>query len=655
MTAFTEREWFSLDDAAAAGDPTMPATARGWSKIAVAEGWREREGRARRDGKGWVYHLTLFPASTQVRLLLASRPANDVAPERSPLWQRYDALPDTHKNLCSDRLAAVTAAHRLMDTGMTLVAAVALAASEAGVSCSTLRNWLAAVRSHNRADWLAALAPDYRPTAKFAECHPDAWAALKSDYLRASGPGFSACYRRMVTAATRQGWTPIPSEMALRRRLTAEVPKSVITLTRKGADKAKAIYPAQRRTRLGLHAMSVVNIDGHKFDVMVTKPVGAPTIHLREAGDAKKPKPFRPLLVGIQDVYSSKILAWRLDETESRVPVRLAIGDMVEKFGIPEHIVLDNGRAFASKDITGGTANRFRFKVRDDEPDGLLTQLGVEIHWALPYHGQSKPIERAWRDLCEEIAKHPFCAGAYTGNSSANKPEDYGTRAIDWEVFKAFVDSMITAHNARVGRNTETAKGRSFDETFTASLARPDTVVRWPTAEQRDLWSLMVEEIATRKGNGEIYLMGNRYWAPGLVEHAGRKVQVRFDPDDLTRDIKVYDKKGRFLMSASLQGDARFLDASASQQHGRQRAEFEKTQRKLRDLHVTMNPEQLGEIYAPAPMTEQAPQRPAVTRLATRGNTALKPQQQTDWAPEHEDGFGAVVDLLSQRVARRGA
>lgn len=638
MTHSTDpRAWFTLDDAAAAGDPTMPATARGWAKIATAEGWRTQAGRARREGRGWIYHLTLFPASTQVRLLLAARPAAAAAPQRSPLWQRYDALSDAHKVACAERLAAVTAAHRLIDAGMTLVAAVAVAAAEAGVSCSTLRNWLAAVRGHNRADWLAALAPDYRATARFAECHPDAWAALKSDYLRPGEPKFSACYRRMVAAASRQGWAPIPSEMALRRRLAAEVPAAVITLTRKGADTAKAIYPAQRRTRLQLRAMTLVNIDGHRLDVFVRKPGGAP---------------FRPVLVGIQDIYSGKFLGWRLDETESRISVRLAIGDMVEKFGIPEHMILDNGRGFASKWITGGAPNRYRFKVRDDEPDGLLTQLGVAIHWATPYHGQAKPIERAWRDFAEEIARHPFCAGAYTGPNPMAKPEDYGTRAIEWDAFRAFVDGQIAEHNARGGRRTETAEGRSFDETFAASLARPDTIVRWPTAEQRDLWLLMAEEISTRRGNGEIHLLGNRYWSPALVEWAGRKVHVRFDPDDLTRDIKVYDRKGRLLCTAQAIGDVDFLDADAAQRHARLRGEYQKTQRKLRDLHVTMQPEELGELYAPAARPETAPQRPAVTRLATRGNAALKPA--ADWTPEHEDGFGAVVDMLSQRTARRG-
>lgn len=628
---------YSVGDAVACGDPSQPTTERGWRKKLKAERWLET-GLAVRIGKVWYFPLRLFPAATQV---LLQRPATEAeAPQRSPLWQRYDALTDQHKVTCQERLKAVTAAHALMGaTGMTLVAAAALAAAEAGVSCSTLRNWLAAVRGHNRADWLAALAPEYRPTAKFAECHPDAWAALKSDYLRPSKPKFSTCYRRMVDAAPQQGWSPIPSEMALRRRLAAEVPAAVITLARDGADKAKAIYPAQRRTRMNLRAMTLVNIDGHRFDVFVRKPTGNGV-------------PFRPTLVGIQDIYSGKFVGWRLDETESRISARLAIGDMVEKFGIPDHMILDNGRGFASKWITGGAPNRFRFKVRDDEPDGLLTNLGVQIHWATPYHGQAKPIERAWQDFCENIARHPFCAGAYTGPNPLAKPEDYGTRAIEWDAFKAFVDGQITEHNARTGRRTETTQGRSFDETFAASLARPDTIVRWPTVEQRDLWLLMAEEITAQRGSGEIHLLGNRYWAPALVEFAGRKLHIRFDPDDLTRDIKVYDRKGRLLTTAQAIGDVDYLDADAAQLHARQRGEFQKTQRKLRDLHVTMKPDELGALYAPTLKPEIAPQRPAVTRLATRGNTALKADP--DWTAEHEDGFGAVVDMLSQRTARRG-
>jgi hypothetical protein len=102
-----------------------------------------------------------------------------------------------------------------------------------------------------------------------------------------------------------------------------------------------------------LHAMEWVNIDGHVFDVKVISRAG---------------KEIRPVLVGIQDVRSSKLLAWRVCETESAHHVRLVFASLFEVWGIPVHCVLDNGRGFASKWITGGTANRFRFKVKDSDP-----------------------------------------------------------------------------------------------------------------------------------------------------------------------------------------------------------------------------------------------------------------------------------------------
>ena len=39
---------------------------------------------------------------------------------------------------------------------------------------------------------------------------------------------------------------------------------------------------------------------------------------------------------------------------------------------------IDNTRAAANKDVTGGVKNRYRFKVSEDEPLGLIPQLGAE-------------------------------------------------------------------------------------------------------------------------------------------------------------------------------------------------------------------------------------------------------------------------------------
>lgn len=82
----------------------------------------------------------------------------------------------------------------------------------------------------------------------------------------------------------------------------------------------KKLYPAQRRDRSGLYALQAVNMDGHKLDVFVQVPWSE--------------KPVRLYLIAIQDLYSGKILSWRLSDVESWKIVRLAIGDMVETYGI---------------------------------------------------------------------------------------------------------------------------------------------------------------------------------------------------------------------------------------------------------------------------------------------------------------------------------
>src|SRR5690606_22712602 len=129
---------------------------------------------------------------------------------------------------------------------------------------------------------------------------------------------------------------------------------------------------------------------------------------------------------------------------------------------------------------------------------GILTQLGVKVHWTTPYHGQSKPIERAWRDLCEEIAKHPECAGAYTGNSIAAKPENYGSRAMPIEQFRNLVHREIVRHNRRPGRTGGNCRGRSFAETFAESFER-DGVASPASPAQSRLLLLAAEGVTCRK------------------------------------------------------------------------------------------------------------------------------------------------------------
>ncbi len=636
--------WFTVEEIAAAGSPALPGSARALNRLAERQGWRHSDKARKHAGKGggWEYHLSLLPGDTQARLtLIHDKPEpgracdeREAKGEREALWTRFEGLSKPQKAACEARLKAVFRFEELCSAGLGETAATAAAASEAGVSASTLHSWRARLRDLDRADWLAGLAPGYKGKREHAPCDTRAWEVLKSDYLRPEKPGFSACYRRMTQAAKRHGWSPIPSERALRRRLDAEVPAAVQRLAREGRDRAKDLYPAQKRSRGHFHAMQAVNMDGHKLDLFV---------------DIGGPKPVRLFLIGIQDLASGKVLAWRLAESENKDTVRLVIGDMVERHGIPDKIWLDNGRSFASKWISGGTPNRYRFKVRDEDPAGLLTTLGVEMHWTTPYSGQSKPIERAWRDLAEEIAKHPICAGAYTGNKPDAKPENYASKAIDLGTLRTLVADRVAEHNSRPGRRSANCAGRSFDETFAASLAQPGTVVRWPTAAQKSLWLLAAERVRAKKGSGEIHLFGNRYWAPALNQLAGRNVTVRFDPDALGDGVRVYDAADRLVCEAALIGDKRFDDTGAAREHNRNRRAFVKATKEQQALHARLSADELGEIYAlGAKPAEPKVERPAIPRIAVaRGSAAVKPEP--EWDEAREASFSRAIRLIAGR------
>lgn len=635
------KQFYTIAELIAANLPDLPRTEKSLDNLARAK-WRGNEATARRvKGKTkpvWEYHVSLLPQSAQTRLLIVhSAPANDdkdlKAQEKKALWQRYDTLPAHHKTICETRLRTLQMADELERAGMSAKAAVLMACNKGGVEKSALYEWRRMVEGIDRQDWLAALAPNYTNERSRSECHPKAWEYLASDYLRAEAPKFSTCYRRLIKVAQNQGWSPIPHERSLRRRLDVEVSAAVQHLARKGKEKSKGLYPAQRRTRSHLHAMQMVNMDGHKLDVFVSVPWSE--------------QPVRMFLLGIQDLYSGKIVAWRISDSENKETVRLVIGDMVERFGIPDRIYLDNGRSFASKWISGGATTRYRFKVREEDPEGLLVTLGIEPRWTNPYSGQSKPIERAWGDLAENISKHPYCAGAYTGNKPDAKPENYGRRAVPLEGFRAHVAREIAEHNARSGRKSQTCKGRSFDETFQASIDA-GAIVRWPTAAQRSLWLLASEVIRAQKGSGEIHYHGNRYWSRELNQYAGQKVTIRFDPDNLHGSIRVYDLKNTLICEAPCIADAGFDDQEAARQHARKRRDYQKAVAAEKAATAALTAAQLAELLTkgePATPQPVEPIRPKITRLST-GNLALKQQPAADDGA-FEDSFSRALSRVS--------
>ena len=622
------REWFSAAELAAERLPGFPASKRGVARIAEVARWdgtalaRLRAGR----GGGLEYHFTLLPDAAQAQLMTRYTPAQKAAgvqkrtvaaaqPRGEAAWAWYDALPSTIKDRAAQRLDAllrIDTLRRRVGAGP----AVRAIAEEKSVSVATLHNWRALVRGIARADWLPALAPAPRGGGSLRKVPVSEafWDTFRADYLRLSQPSFTSCYRRTCDIARAEGWE-VPNERTLRRRVDA-ISDSVKTLARKGRDATKAMYPAQERDRSCFHAMQAVNVDGHKWDVFCLYPDGTVA---------------RPLMVAFQDLYSGMFVAWRMARSENKDDVRLCLGDMIETYGIPEDCYLDNGRAFASKWMTGGTANRYRFKVKAEEPDGILTQLGVRIHWTTPYAGQSKPIERGFRDFAGDIAKHPAFEGAYTGNSPDAKPENYGSRAVPIELFTRIVNQEIGKHNARPNRDTRVCAGKfSFQDVFDASYrASP---IRQATPEQVRMFMLMAEGVRPRQRDGSIHLLGNRYWNEKLHEHRGRLLTVRFDPENVQQDLAVYMQDGTLLCIAELIEAVGFNDTNAAREHAQARKAYLRATRERLEAERKMT---LADLVALQPKAERyEPPEPKIVRPiftpAVHGNLAMKPQAERE-------------------------
>lgn len=542
-----------------AGLPGMPSSARKVRDRAERERWPCAVVR-RRGGPARVYSLATLPLEVQEAL---AREAVRVvtAPETSTPEDVAEQASEAHMQIARERARLVRAVAALVARGVPVLKACVLAAEGTEHAPRSVRRWFDAVRRHPSTEWVVRLLPQWKARVLQPEYHPQAWQFVRDDYLRQSKPALRACYRRMVETARANGWMPVPSYHACRRRLEREVSTAERVYRREGSEALSRLYPAQERDASCFRVLEAINGDGHLADVMVLWPDG---------------KLARPMVIGLEDLCSDKVLTVRVDRSENGEVVRLATADVVREYGVPEHAYFDNGRVWASKAMTGGQLTRYRHKIRPEDPEGLMTAIGIDVHWTQPYHGQSKPIERTWKQFVENVSRHPEFERAYLGSDPTKKPENYSDKhAVPLAKFLAVLLIAVREHNARTGRSVH--GGRSFDEVFVEGYAAGP--IRRATEAQRRFLYLAADRVRTRSADGSLHLFGTRYWTDELLQHRGEMVTVRFDPQELAAGVFVYasaDDNGRFIGHAEARGKVAFNDRAAARDHARARAEFTK-------------------------------------------------------------------------------
>ncbi|MDR0487078.1 MAG: hypothetical protein LBG91_02405, partial [Treponema sp.] len=133
---------------------------------------------------------------------------------------------------------------------------------------------------------------------------------------------------------------------------------------------------------------------------------------------------FRPWLTMFTDMRSRKITGWHIDVVPNTLTIMRAFSMSVEACGLFENLLVDNGKDFKSAWFAGND-----WKIRRTRPEketlelieGVLHDCGTKAHFATPYHGQSKPIERAFRTIIELFSREQ---GSWVGSNTIDRPQD---------------------------------------------------------------------------------------------------------------------------------------------------------------------------------------------------------------------------------------
>lgn len=408
------------------------------------------------------------------------------------------------------------------------------------ISGPTLHRWEALYNRENSLDDLAPKVTVKRGAGsrKLGELEKN---LIQTYYLRQTRPQLTKSLAEILEKEN----IDIPYGVAL--RYIRELPPSLIAKTRHGAKKVNdAVMPYVHMDYSSLESMEMVTSDHHHLDMYVIERL-----------DGNMSDVFRPWITAFQDLRSRKIIGWVLCRNPNSNTILSALKKVIDLYGVPQKLLIDNGKDYKSKALNGSTQ-----KVKDFDIDGLPEErcieiggifhdIGCEVSFAEPYHGQSKPIERWFRELAEGFCKR---YETYCGSNTVEKPEDaklYFAKINKMEKRKVEVtfkdvarqiDSFINNWNATHKHSGDGMEGKE-----------PDTVFKenWHVKRflPEDKYDIVFSETAVKTVSRCCVQWDATYASEELHAFLGQKVLVRRPLEDISR-VYITTLEGAFICRA---------------------------------------------------------------------------------------------------------
>jgi transposase InsO family protein len=248
---------------------------------------------------------------------------------------------------------------------------------------------------------------------------------------------------------------------------------------------------------------------------------------------------FRPWLTAFIDMRSRKITGWHIDVVPNTLTIMRAFSMSVETCGLFGNLLIDNGKDFKSEWFAGSAWKERRTRPERETLDlieGVLHDCGTKAHFATPYRGQSKPIERFFRTVIELFSKQQEF---YVGSNTATRPDEAklywgrinGRDRIEvtytLEQLREDFGNFATWFNSCWQHSGQGMDGKTPDDVFSANL---EVKREMPEAMRKYVFAIREKRIVQRNG---ITIDGIDYYNEQLARFTGQRVEVRRDINDV--------------------------------------------------------------------------------------------------------------------------
>lgn len=449
---------------------------------------------------------------------------------------------------------------------------------------STLRRWIKKRRESGELGLIDSRGGKILGHETISE---EAFEHFKSLYLHPAQPGIKQSWKmlRCMNTDEDRGWT-IPSYRVMCRYVDENIQYAAKVLHREG----KGSYDAKCAPYIqtdpdSIEAGECWVGDHHQFNCLI-----------RNRG-----KWARPWITAWEDRRSRMIVGWWVSLSPNQGTILEAMRLGIKKHGPPKSVKIDNGRDYDSEMWTGTTkAKRRKSRVLkagyiDEEMiSGLYAMMKIKVSFALPYHPQSKPVERFFDTIDGQLVKF---IPTYCGKDTKRKPEHLNKylqsekaigEAHELKGFCELVGQYIEAYN------NHPHTGVGMDGQTPAEVME----LRSSRGVMRD----GVAELLLRGWTGKIKVGKNGVTVKGctygqfnpvLSNWCGKEVFVSYDPDDML-EVFVYDPATTKLITIAKENELycygdRVVNEDAMKTAQKQKAKALRTMRDVPNASLIRN------------------------------------------------------------------